>query len=349
MNKRLDTQKLSLHPAEVSAWLNNGIVPPIYIEISISDFCNHKCLFCAFDYYNKPSMIDPFVMNRFLSESANMGIRSCMCAGVGEPFLHPRLIDIIASTSDRIDFALATNGVLATRDCLARILPHLKGLRFSIDSGSPESHKAIHKGKRNDYWQILKNVNDACKIKADLACDVDLMVQFLCLSENIDTLPQFIETYLNTDIDAISIKPYSKHPLSINNLSENYDTEFVQQLNDIVSQYNDRRLLVRSSSFERAVDSNEHNLCYALSFWGYIDGQGSVWSCGNFVGNEDYLCGNINCDSTAEIWLGSKRKAIIDRGKTIPTDCRANCRMQSCNDYLSELLIQRQNKWYNFI
>lgn len=349
MNTRIDTQKLSLHPAEVSAFLDNGIVTPIYVEITPASLCNHKCLFCAFDYYNKPAMVDPFVMNRFLSESAEMGVKSCMVAGVGEPFLHRQLEDILIPTSKQIDYAIATNGVLCTYQRLEKILPHIIGLRFSIDAGTPDVHVAIHKGKRNDYWQILRNVTDACKLKADLACDVDLMVQFLCLSENIDTLPQFIETYLNTDIDAISIKPYSKHPLSINNLSENYDNEFVQQLNDIVSQYNDKRLLVRSNSFERATDSNVDNLCYALSFWAYVSGDGSVWSCGNYVGSEDYLCGNINCDSTAEIWLGSKRRAIIERGKTTPINCRANCRMESCNTYLSELLLQQKDKWYNFI
>lgn len=349
MNKRLDTQKLSLHPKEVSAFLDNGIVPPIYVEISPTDFCNHKCLFCAFDYYTKPAMVDPYIMNRFLSESAEMGVKSCMIAGIGEPFLHRQLENMLISTSDRIDFALATNGVLAIHDRLIRILPHLKGLRFSIDSGSPEVHRAIHKGKRNDYWQILKNVNDACKIKADLVCDVDLMAQFLCLAENIESLPKFIETYLNTGVDAISIKPYSKHPLSINNLSANYDTEFVQHLQEIVSQYKDKRLLVRANSFERATESNEQNLCYALSFWAYISGDGCVWGCGNYIGDPSFLCGNIYTDSTQEIWLGNKRRAIIDRAKFTPMDCRSNCRMENCNSYLHELVEQQKDKWYNFI
>ena len=349
MNKRLDTQKLSLHPAEVAAWLENGIIPPLYIEISISDFCNHKCIFCAFDYYNKPEIISASAMVRFLSESADMGIRSCMVAGVGEPFLHRQLEDILIPTSNQIDYAISTNVVLCTYQRLEKILPHIIGLRFSIDAGDPETHKLIHKGKRNDYWQILKNVNDACKIKADLACDVDLMVQFLAISENLPSLNSFIETYLNTNVDAISIKPYSKHPLSINNLSESYDTEFMHQLNDIVSQYNDKRLLVRSNSFERAIDSNVDNLCYALSFWAYISGDGSVWSCGNYVGDPSFLCGNIYTDSTQEIWLGNKRRAIVDRARVTPRDCRSNCRMENCNNFLHELVEQQKDKWYNFI
>jgi 2-iminoacetate synthase ThiH len=47
---RIDSHKLMFHPDRVASWLAEETVYPIYVELSPSGACNHRCVFCAFDF-----------------------------------------------------------------------------------------------------------------------------------------------------------------------------------------------------------------------------------------------------------------------------------------------------------
>ena len=49
-NYRVDSHKLMFHPERVTKWLSGENIYPIEIEISPSGACNHRCIFCAYDY-----------------------------------------------------------------------------------------------------------------------------------------------------------------------------------------------------------------------------------------------------------------------------------------------------------
>lgn len=50
MNYDIDSHKLMYHPHTVSQWLDGVNVYPIYVEVSPSGACNHRCSFCALDF-----------------------------------------------------------------------------------------------------------------------------------------------------------------------------------------------------------------------------------------------------------------------------------------------------------
>jgi len=59
----IETHKLIYHPERVAEWLRGENIYPISIEVGIVGRCNHRCIFCAFDYlkYQGP-LIDSNVM-----------------------------------------------------------------------------------------------------------------------------------------------------------------------------------------------------------------------------------------------------------------------------------------------
>jgi len=115
---KIDSHKLIYHLAPVYNWFKGKDIYPIYVEISPSGRCNHRCCFCAFDYLNyKPRYIKKDFLIKRLSEMSICGVKSIMYSGEGEPLLHKDIIDFILYTKKvGIDVALTTNGVLLNKN-----------------------------------------------------------------------------------------------------------------------------------------------------------------------------------------------------------------------------------------
>ncbi|MDR0882739.1 MAG: radical SAM protein, partial [Candidatus Adiutrix sp.] len=86
---RIDGHKLHLHPRRVADWLEGREIAPIYMEISPSGACNHRCSFCGLDFMGyKPRFLSADILCERLREMGEAGLKSVMFAGEGEPFLH---------------------------------------------------------------------------------------------------------------------------------------------------------------------------------------------------------------------------------------------------------------------
>src|SRR3989339_1244937 len=87
---RIDSHKLLFHPTRVSDWIQGKNVYPLYMEISPTGGCNHRCTYCALDFmgYEKRNL-DTAILKARLKEMAGLGLKSVMYAGGGEPFPHP--------------------------------------------------------------------------------------------------------------------------------------------------------------------------------------------------------------------------------------------------------------------
>ena len=93
---RIDSHKLIYHIPRVYDWLKGENVYPVYMEVSPSGACNHRCLYCGLDFMGyKPNYLKADILKERLSELGNLGLKSIMYAGEGEPFLHPEMVSII--------------------------------------------------------------------------------------------------------------------------------------------------------------------------------------------------------------------------------------------------------------
>ena len=100
---RIDSHKLMFHPKRVakwqagySQWESAKEIYPIYLEISPTGICNHRCLFCAKDYIGyKKREIDKNILMQRITEMAGYGVKSIMFAGEGEPVLYNDLHEVL--------------------------------------------------------------------------------------------------------------------------------------------------------------------------------------------------------------------------------------------------------------
>jgi radical SAM protein with 4Fe4S-binding SPASM domain len=341
---RIDSHKLAFHPHRVAQWLDGQPIFPLYLELSPSGACNHRCTFCAKDYLGyQGRFLQTGATLRLLEELGSLGIRSIMYGGEGEPLLHPDIADLVTGTRGAgIDVAMSTNGVLLTGNLAEKILPALSWIKFSIDAGSAPTYAAIHRTKEDDFRTVLANVADAARIIDRRGLGCTLGTQMLLLPENAAEARQLAERVKEAGADYLVIKPYSQHHDSHNRRYEHIDYAPYLGLAAELEPLNGDgfRVFFRMNTMVKLQhDGRGYDSCLALPFWAYIDAGGDVWGCSSYLGDERFLFGNLYRESFRSIWEGERRRRLLAHAATeLDTEgCRKNCRMDEVNRYLWDL------------
>ncbi|MFA5392127.1 MAG: radical SAM protein [Candidatus Paceibacterota bacterium] len=347
----IDYHKIMFHPERLNAWLKAQkswdkakVFYPIYIEISLSGICNHRCRFCAFDYLGYEGGFANFQnLKKAIKDMAKGGVKSILFSGEGEPLLYPKVKEVIRyANSLGINVALATNGALLKESISKSILPFLSWLKVSIDAGSSKTHMKIHRPKIQDFEIILSNLNKAAKIRKQKKLNCVLGGQMLLLPDNYKEAGVLAEKLKKMGLDYLVIKPYSQHPNSLNKEYKDisYKKYFylkykLEKLNN-----NNFQVVFREQAMKKLEEKRSYKICQAVPFfWAHFATNGDIYSCGNFIGKKEFNLGNYNQKSFKEIWEGNKRrkhwKFMREKFKTI--NCRENCRMDEVNRYLERL------------
>jgi len=347
----IDYHKIMYHPEILARWIssfNNWNVAkkiyPIYVEISPSGICNHRCRFCAFDYlgYNK-GFADFFNLKKAIKDMQKGGVKSISLSGEGEPLLHPQIKELILYIhSLKIDVALTTNGTYLKKELVQDILPALTWIKVSLDAGLPKTHFKIHRPAKEEFLEILENLKIAAEIRKKIKARCTLGGQLLLLEENYLEIEILAKKLKEIGFDYLAIKPYSQHLKSINREYANIKYKKYLYLEKKVRKLNDKKFKVifRKHTFEKLFEKRPYKICHAVPFfWVHLATNGDVYSCGNFIGDERFKLGNYNEKSFKEIWEGEKRKKHWEfmEKKFTTSQCRENCRMDEINRYLDRL------------
>lgn len=348
---RIDSHKIMYHPERLAKWLG-GLndwekakkVYPIYVEITSSGACNHRCRFCALDYLGYKSGFANFNnLKKAIKDMARGGVKSIQFGGEGEPLLHPRIPELIQyAKSLGIDVSLLTNGALLRGDFLKASLSCLTWLKVSIDAGTPETHLKIHRPKVQDYHDIIANLKNAVKIKKETKSQCTLGSQFIILPDNFHEALTLAKTIKQIGFDYLILKPYSQHKKSITREYEGVDYKKYFYLENKLKKLSDDnfKLIFRRETMENLAWEKNYKICHAVPFlWAYLMANGDVYSCSSFLGDKEFKLGNYNKNSFKEIWEGEKRRRHwhFVKNKLNIGECRENCRMDKINNYLENL------------
>ena len=350
---RIDGQKLIYHISRVHQWLEGGNIYPIYVEIGLFGGCNHRCIFCAFDFFKyKPEILDESCLRKFVLESAEKGIKAVLYSGEGEPLLHKDATDIIVFTKKAgIDVALSTNGVMLGKEVAKKSLGYLTWLRVSLDAGTKENYSIIHGTKKEDFNIAIANLKEAVKIRNKNKYTCTIGTQILLIPQNYKGVITLAKILSDIGVDHLIIKPYSQHPSSINRIDAEFKYADFFHWEEKLRKYSkgNFQIIMRRHTMEKLGREKPYEHCLGLPFATYIAAQGDVYPCSLFLGRKDFIFGNIYNESFRDIWEGKRRRKIMDRifNKWDINKCRENCRLDELNRYLWELT--NPSKHVNFI
>lgn len=347
----IDSQKIMYHPKRLAQWVESSNdwekakkVYPIYVEISTSGACNHRCRFCALDYLDyKTGLADFKNLKRAVKDMARGGVRSIQFGGEGEPLLHPKIKEIVQYTKSLgIDMSFTTNGAFLKEDLLKDVLPLMTWIKVSIDAGTPETHAKIHRPRIGDFNTIIDNLKKAVEIRRKIKSGCALGAQMLLLPNNAHEAVVLAKIAKNIGLDYLVIKPYSQHKKSITREYANVSYENYFSLADKLEKLNDNkfRVIFREHTMKKLDNEDGYKICHAVPFmWAYLMANGDVYSCSSFLGDKNFCLGNYNKNSFEKIWEGAKRKKHWQfiRTKFDIGQCRENCRMDEVNRYLERL------------
>jgi radical SAM protein with 4Fe4S-binding SPASM domain len=340
---RIDTHKLNYHVGRVHEWLEKEkTVYPIYVEITPTGACNHRCTFCAVDYIGyKVVFLDTEVLKNRISEMGRLGVKSVMYAGEGEPLLHKDLPEIIRHTkASGVDVSITTNAVPLTKKWAEQALEHITWIKVSINAGSAKTYAQIHQTKEADFDRVVANLEEAVKIRKKNGWTCTIGTQMVLLPENWDEAVPLAKTMKSIGCDYLVIKPYSQHKKSLTRSYEDIQYQAAMKLKGELDQIGDGRFSVmfRENTMKKWDEAERYyQKCYSTPyFWAYIMGDGAVYGCSAYLLDDRFCYGNINQNSFQEIWEGEKRLRNMDyvENELDIGECRKNCRMDEVNRYL---------------
>lgn len=106
----------------------------VWIQVT-GTLCNLQCTHCL----NASGPRDPWLapmaaadVERHVEDAARLGARDVYFTG-GEPFLHPRILDLLAFALERLPTTVLTNGTLLTDDVADRLAALAVRTRYSLE------------------------------------------------------------------------------------------------------------------------------------------------------------------------------------------------------------------------
>ena len=339
----IDSHKLHLHPARVAQWLEADTwekakkVYPIYWEITTSAACNHRCTFCSVDAIGyPPDLLDEHMLIDRMQEAGELGVKSVMFAGTGEPLLHKRISQITQGAVHiaGLDVAFTTNGVLLDKlDCIDLCT----WIKVSLNAGTRETYAKIHKTKDGDWDKVWTGIRNAVQRKGE--CTIG--VQCVVLPENVYEMRKLSELCEDAGVDYLVLKPYSQGTFQLSHQYEGVDYKAMREYLEEVRGFSTDtfKIVYRSDSINQEIDKkHNYDKCRATpNFWTYTMGNGDMFTCSAHLLDPRFNIGNLNKRSFKDIWEGEERRQNWELMQSFSIkQCRLNCRMDKPNRYLAD-------------
>jgi len=307
---------------------------PYCVQIDLTNDCNNNCIAC---WCNSPLLgdriISPDVKKQALNYNAviklieklsAIGTRELYFSGGGEPFMHPRVLDILSyAKSKGFICSVNTNFTLVDEDILNRLKNiKLDYLVVSLWAATSETYAITHPNKSRDTFLRIKkllewlnqtkksfpkvrvyNVISSMNYKEFIHM-VDFSVETFCECVEfavVDTIPECTDKILLNKEQTLELIEMCKKA----RLNRKYYTEDNKFIISNFDQFFRRISSEHSSDAEYDLGFLDNMPCYVGWLFARILADGNINSC---LKSHRMPVGNIYEQEFDSIWNGKKQR-----------------------------------------
>ncbi len=301
-----DPCRLLLDPEFIRSYQRGENPFPRSVEIDPSNACNHNCGFCIYHSMHQPGRrerMSSMRLIRLIDELHELGTRSILFVGGGEPMVHTATVSAIERAAGHgMSCGLVTNGSLVDAERGKRLKQAATYVRFSFDAATAATHLSLH--RRDDFDQIVRNLNDLSAAAGDCTVGTGLFIN----EDNVHEVYDCAKLVKDSGADYIQLKSYSGIPIP--------DEWYPQMLDQI-----ERTLPLSDESFDvhvmdrlfhrQTFQVRGYTRCHVQAFKTVINADGNVYLCAQKRTNPNGRVGNINEKSLAEVWDSRQRQDAV--------------------------------------
>ena len=193
---------------------------PISINLDVTTACNYRCDHCVdMDILNKNINYDHEQLKNSLTHLANNGLRSVIIIGGGEPTAYKGFEDIVRHLKAMdIQIGVVTNGSMMKKiEAVADVLQEKDWVRLSLDSGTNDTFRAMHKpgSKKCTLEWICEHIATIKKLNPKFMIGFSFIIVWkdcetndMKIIENVDEIVTAAELAKKSQFDYISFKPF---------------------------------------------------------------------------------------------------------------------------------------------
>lgn len=355
--ERLGAEKVIYNADRLVDIKQKGDTYPVHMVIGLTDYCNHKCIFCNTEYATADNTrIHPIEKNallNFLTEAKEKGLKAVTICGSGEPLLYPEVDSLLYDIHDiGLDIGIFTNGSKLTSTVRKAIIDTCTFVRCSINASNGEEHETVHRVK-NGFDDIVDNVQALVNEKKAKGVELPTIgTQFVFYEENYRSIVNATRLWKEIGVDYFEIKPLIEgegSSVGIKVFSAK-DKSAVKEQMRLAKELEDSAFQVYTKYGQYLTTLSEeprkYRTCYGHALDPSLWSDGNLYLCSNHEQEEDII-GNIYEESFEEIWNGERRKSRIQ--KINVDECPRGCRCDSLNEVIWDYLYPDKLVHPNFI
>jgi len=344
----LDGSKISLHQERLAAWKRGEKIAPITIDMALlpRSKCNYACGFCYANWQkNEGYTITETMMRSFLDDCAEMGVKGISFVSDGEStHAKPFKFSVKYGHSLGIDMAVATNGLLFSRQWSEELLPHLTYLRVNFSGGTRKRYAEIMGVKESYYDRVCQNIRDMMAVKKELGLPVAIGMQMVLDPKDKDQIIPYAQIASDLGPDYAVIKHCSDTIEGDIGVDYSLYAGCEDLLREAESYSRDGFSVVVKWTKIRQGNARPYKRCYGPPFILQISGSGLVAPCGMMFNDkykDKYHIGNIAETRFKDIVASDRywevMRNLSSESFDAQTTCGTLCLQHKTNEVLDQM------------
>lgn len=322
------------HLPVLDANLSKHSAGPVSVVIHPTNACNAKCPMCRYADLRETNETIPLdIMTKMVTELGEMGTKSIIFSGGGEPIIYNGLADVIkVAASYGIKIGMVTNFIRVGEKMMNATVDHLSWVRISVNAASAEAYRAAQ-GMDPVVWDmLLSNMKKLVMRRNEKGTKLVIGASFIVQKSNFREVYDFVELCTEIGVDYVMFRPVQRWSptasLTANSLA--LTKEDIDEMTTMIDQKlkalkeSGRKVVANNldkvpSLFFKIDEKKDYPACFSSHVEAAVGGDGIIYPCCQHVGNPMFKGGSILEKSFKEHWMSPEYKQMTD--SIVPEIC----------------------------